>query len=547
MLRQIQKYMLAFALLSLATGARVLVAQTQTAPPPTGQTRTPPDEIDPITGQKKQEAPARPVDPLVERDKAIRRLKDPNATDRETDEKDSLEFRSAKPKDAKLKDDDVVVVEPGAPGRGEADLTKEYTGPAVLSRSYAVQRSSLPENVKFRPYAGVSFVTDTGLQGLNTVNGATNSGLLLGSTFIFGIEGRHTSRHDILQLNYNGNVARYVPTSPYNGSNHAFSLNWTHVLSRRLRLSFLNNTSFYTASYNLTTPVQGPDINIANTNLALTPNVQVFDDSTIQSTNSVSLTWQRSARMSMNFSASYFFISRGNTALVSTRGLQFGNDLSYRFTRKTTLGVYYSHTVYQYNHGAGNTTGNSGGLLYSYALNSRTELRVRAGMSVLQNFGIVSVSIDPAVAALLGRSSGLIQSYVVTNASDVSASLNKTLRGDRNLHLSFTKGTTPGNGVFIASQQQTIEGGMNLLFLRKYRVSLNGARTSLDSISQQVGQYKSDTVHFGVSRSLFRHTQSDIGMEYRHFVITDSPMLRNQFRFTVGISWSNGDFPARVF
>ena len=550
MLRQFQKYMLALALLSLASGAQTSIAQTQTTPqtvpPPAGQTQTPLEEIDPLTGQKKQAAPTRAVDPVAERDKAIHRLKDPNNTDLERDEKfdekNQLELRSGKPKD-----DDVVIVESGLAGRGEADLTKEYTGPAVLSRSYAVQRSSLPENVKFRPYAGVSFVVDSGLQGISSVNGAANSGLLLGSLFTFGIEGRHSWRHDILQINYNGNASRYVPASAYNGSNHSLSLNWSHVLTRRLRLSILNNTNFYTASYNLTTSAQGPDFNVANVNLALTPNVQVFDDSTMQSTNSVSLTWQKSARMSMNVSTSYFFISRSNTALVSTKGLQLGNDISYRFTRKTTLGVYYSHTAYQFNHGAGNTTGDSAGFLYSYAFNPKTELRVRAGMTILQNLGIVAVSIDPAVAALLGQSAGLIQNYAVTNVGDISATLNKTLRGDRNLHISLTKGTTPGNGVFVASQQQVIEGGLNLLFRRKYRTSLSVARSSLSSISQQVGQYASSTVHFGVSRSLIRHTQADIGMDYRRFSVTGSPLLQNQLRFTIGVSWSNGDFPARVF
>ena len=531
-------------LLAVALGALTqtpgALAQTPPPPKPAGQT----DQ----TGQQPQKStdPVPQVDPLVQRDKELRKFDplakpeiDPQADPRVpqgTEKNPISQFGGAT--------DDVTITGP----RSGADLTKEYNGPAVLTRSYGLDRSAVPENIRFRPSAGVSEIYDNGLIGIaSRTDGTGGTNPAFGTMVRFGFEGRHYWVHDILTISYAGNFSRYTPASAYDGSNHSFNLDWTHALSKRLRLSLLSTASHYSLNYSLENTLLNPDVSIANVNLATTPNTQIFDNSTTQASNSVHLTWQESARLSFDISGSYFFVKRAGVGLIGSEGAQAGADVTYRFSKKITSGVYYAHTYYRFSHAAGDTDSNAVGLIYSYAFDPRTELRTRVGINVLQNLGITSVSIDPAIAALLGQSAGYIQFYSVNRLLDFSGSLTRQLKGGRNVHAAYSQGTTPGNGVFVASKQQTVDLGYSMQFRRKDRIDIGGGRSALSSVSQVIGQYTSENFHVGVTKPIQKSLSADFAFDYRHFEITSSPLLRNQYRVTVGISWSNEDFPSRIF
>ena len=50
-------------------------------------------------------------------------------------------------------------------GDNAEEPVQEYSGPAVLSRSYSVNRPLIPEQLKWRESVGVSSVYDTGITG----------------------------------------------------------------------------------------------------------------------------------------------------------------------------------------------------------------------------------------------------------------------------------------------------------------------------------------------------------------------------------------------
>lgn len=428
------------------------------------------------------------------------------------------------------------------------DLTKEYTGPAVLSRSYSVERPTLPENVKFRPSAGISSAYDSGLSaGAVGANGATTAQHLYGAVLNFGLEGRHYWRHDILQLFYSGNLTRYTPTSNYNGTNHNFTLSWTHQVGRHVKLTLSNSTAHYSSSYTLTNPVLSSDLTIANIDLATAPNIQIFDNSVTQINGSVNATYQKSSRLSFDFNGAQFYTLRDGRGLVNVSGWQAGNDVAYRLSKKMTTGAYYSHSRYKYSHQVGDTSINTFGAIYSYAFNPRLELHVRVGLSLMENLGITSVSLDPVIAALLGQDSTAVQQYSKFRAGDISGSISRVLRGGRSVHFAYNRGATPGNGVFVSSTQQVYDAGYSALFLRRYRVNVGVGRVQMLSLTQTVGQYSNENVHFSVSRTLARNLQSDLGFDYRHFEVSQSPVLKNQYRVTIGFTWSNSDFPRKIF
>ena len=97
-------------------------------------------------------------------------------------------------------------------------------------------------------------------------------------------------------------------------------------------------------------------------------------------------------------------------ALLGVTGQQARGDVNYRLTRKTTIGTYYSFSHYLYPHGFGNSDTNTAGLIYSYAFSRTMQIRLRGGLSRVESLGLQSVEINPVIAALLGQSSGIVDS-----------------------------------------------------------------------------------------------------------------------------------------
>jgi len=557
--------------LLLAMGLHAQTGTGQTPPaqnPPGSPDQTVPD---PTKDKQKLNDPKRPEDPLSEREKLIRQFDPLSKPDTETPPTGTVPNKtnspfSAKPFGTNQKPnaqpvvqgsqvvsaaaleagDDVKIIDSGAKDQ-DADLTREYAGPAVLTRTYAVERPSLPENSKFQPFVGIRQVADTGLNSIsNATTGKPINRFSYGDLINFGIDGRHYWRHDLLQASFSGDYSYYGANSGFNGLNISGSLDYTHVVTRRIRLSVVNHTSHFSRNNNLSNPSLSPDLTVANVNLSTNPNAQIFDQSTTQSSNTVSLTWQQSARISFNFSGTSFFVKRGGNGLINSQGLQAAADYSYRMSKRTTAGLYYAYSYYKFSGGLGNTSTNSLGLIFSHSFTGRTELRLRGGVSQVENLGITSVSIDPTIAALLGQTAGLVQLYSKSTPGDFSASLTRDLRRNRSAHVAFNRSTSPGNGVFLTSTQTLYDAGFDFKLARRYNASIGVGQTTLQSQSQMIGSYGNDFARFSASRKLQKDMEAVFTFDYRHFQITNTPMLRNQYRITLGFSWSNPDFPRRV-
>jgi hypothetical protein len=139
-----------------------------------------------------------------------------------------------------------------------------------------------------------------------------------------------------------------------------------------------------------------------------------------------------------------------------------------------------------------------------------------------------------------------VQAYSRTRPSDLSASLTRDLHRNRSAHIAVNRGTTAGNGVFLTSTQVIYDAGLNFKLARKYSGALSVGKTTLQSQSQVIGQYGNYYGRFSLSRPLRKDLDGVFTFDFRHFQITDTPMLQNQYRITLGFSWSNPDFPRRI-
>ncbi len=417
----------------------------------------------------------------------------------------------------------------------------DFAGPGVLSRAYTVNRPLIAQDEKWSENFGISEIFTSGVtNAVVTSNGTVGtSGTLTGTSFTAGLSGRKLYRRNQFGIHIATQYQLYYPsTSNYNGANLNVSLDYTHVISRHLSLNLSGTGTYLSQNYILQNPVINPDISVANINVASSPAIQLFDTSTKQLSTQASLTWQINARLSLNIGGGYFAIVRDNPALLGSDGTQAQADINYRWSKKTTVGTYYSYSFYQFQHGAGTSNINTLGLLYSYAFSKTLQARLRFGGSQVESLAYTPVTLDPSIAALLGQTQVIVNAYRKITTSDISAQIVKDFGLSRTSSLSYVKGVSPGNGFYQASQQEVYTLDFTQRFWRVYAVSLQVSRATLSSISQTLGNYTNDTVQLSLSRTFRREVAANFQISYRHFEITDSMAIHPQILVSTGLSWS---------
>lgn len=508
----------------------------QTTPPTSVLSQFPPS---PLEQQNEQ---VRQVDPLERelerkaREKAAREAEKTHAQD-ETPVPGSIaasERRAAEAAGPRIAEDN-----------DQEGPVQEYTGPAVLSRSYSITQALIPEQVKWNESVSLSANYGTGVTRTLNLNGTLNpSAVLIGQNLAWTFGGRHYFHRDQLSLNYSGNYSWYSgggAANAYTGLNHNLALAYSHVLSRRMSLNVVTSGAFTAQNYGLQNQNAGPET-IANINISSSPNIQIFDNGSKQISTQVSMVYQKTARLSFSAGGAWFGISRDSPLLIGMTGHQARGDVTYRISQRMTVGSYYSFNQYIYPHGLGNSDTHTAGAIYSYAFNRTTQLRLRGGVSVTQSLGLVTVPINPLLQQLLGIGQGVIDSYQTTMSTDISGQFIHDFRHGGTASLSYVRGISPGNGVYQTSQQEAIALTASKT-LRAYSFSFGAGHDTLKAATQAValnlGNYSSEYATLGVSRS-FRHR---IGMnftaQYRHFDLQTLAYARNQINLASGLSWSS--------
>jgi len=435
------------------------------------------------------------------------------------------------------------------------DNGTDYTGPAVLTRSYTLARPLSSAQIKWKYSLGLSYAVDlgqipgttaTGSGTTTTTTPTTTTTTTQSRSATWSLNGRHAWKHDQLGVSYNGNYSQYG-SSNLSGLNNGLNLDYYHGFSRRLSFQLVESLQDLSQNYYLENPALQSGSSVANINLATSPNLQLLENTVRQSSSSASVTYRPRSRLSMNLSASYFAIGRTGVGVVGMTGEQASADLNYRWTRKATVGVFYSYTNYQYSHNVLQSDASSFGVVYSYALNSRVQLRTRFGISRIESLGYATVALPPELAFILGEDATIVNAYTRNSTSDISVDLVREFRRSRTATLAYARGESPGNGVLLTSIQQTVTAGFATSFLRRrLPVSTGVVYSALSATTQgNLGFYKSETVYFSTSRPLRRGVSATLRVDYRRYDISGSPLLQHDLRFSVSFAWSPPDNRAR--
>ena len=423
----------------------------------------------------------------------------------------------------------------------------DYTGPSILSRGFNFARPAVPRDARFRPFAGLNALYDSGLAGpyLGPNGKITNvsSAALDGS---FGISGRKYRRRDVFELDYRGHLYYYAGATSFNGQDHSLAAGYTRYVSSRLLLSLHENFGLYSNTYSVLNATAITDVSTANVSVVVSPNTESFDSKTYFSSTELDAVYQQSARMSFNLGVSGFLVKRNSVDLANSIGYQARADMAYRVTKRSTLGVYYAYTTYSFSHVFGNSDVHTAGGEYSYTLSKTLSFKARAGISRVEVYGLNSVTLDPVVAAILGQTTGIAKYYSVSYVPDFSGTLNKSLR-HASLGLSFAEGVSPGNGLYLTSRHESESAYYTYNGIRRYTLGVAAGRDSLGSIGDVTGSYFSYYGRINASRSLPRHLNATLSFDYRKLGFSYSGYGRNEYRISTGLTYAAGEGPLKFW
>ena len=427
------------------------------------------------------------------------------------------------------------------------DTVTEYTGPAILSRGFSANRPTVLDAVLFQPFLGIAGIYNTGLTGL-TLNpdGQISSVNSLGTELSFGITGRRLYKNDVIGLNYHGTLNHYTHASYYDGTNHLLDLDLKHRATKHVSINLKESVGMYSNNTTLLNSIGTSDPSIAGTDYVVTPNTQAFDNRVIFASSQADVVVQKSARLSFNLGGGGFLVRRRSSSLFGVSGYQARADSSYRLTKKTTVGVYYAFSHYDFTKAFGGSDVHTIGVNYSLAINRRLEFRLRAGASRAETLGLITVQVDPVIAAILGQAYGVQTIYRINYAPDVSAQITREFKDGRTT-AEYTRGVTPGNGVFLTSTRESGSIHAEYSGIHRYALSLGGGRDTLDSLGVALGQYSSYYGRGGVVRHLAKSVQGDAHLEYRTYKIENSKFNRNQLRVSLGLTFSPSERPLSIW
>jgi len=456
------------------------------------------------------------------------------------------EAAAGEPAQQPVQREEPEVIQPLQPAEVPAEATEaatEYRGPAILSRGGEPSVRQGSELFTIRPFAAVDTIYDTGLvtPGLNH-DGRFGYDSGFGVEAAFGVTGARSWRRSSLAVDYRGAARHYTEQTYYDGSDHTLLLRYENQVSRRWLIALTEGASSFSRTSGLPfAAVQGYDPTFG----MLTGN-ELFDGRTNALYSAAQAVYQQTARLSFGLGANGFVVRRRSDALTGATGWAGTGDVAYRLGRYSSAGVDYSFSRFEYQNRFGESTLHGLAANYARRLNRSWELSLRAGALRVETSRLQVVTLDPAIAAILGRSTAVSIFYGVTYLPQYGARLARYFRRSI-FSVGYDRTVTPGNGVFLTSTTDVFDASYSDTLSSRLSFSLGAGASRLKALSQALGNYTSYGVRAGVSYRLAASLSVLARINGTMRSMESSQIDRNAYRIAFGIGWTPGDYPVSVW
>ena len=220
----------------------------------------------------------------------------------------------------------------------------DYLGPGILTRGAGDIGTRAGQDVDLRFFANANGIYDTGLQPYS-VDGAghlvTVDGLY-GIETSLGVYGVHNFHHGRLGLDYRGTYRHYTGNTFFDGTDHTLALGYTYQKSRRLIFDMRQTAGTVSQG----TPFGGALPTVPDS--VVTPSSLLFDNRMNYLQSTLDVDFRLTERTTLTFGGDGFGVWRKASGLIGMEGYTLHGAIQRRVTKRTTLGVNYQHTHYDF-------------------------------------------------------------------------------------------------------------------------------------------------------------------------------------------------------
>ena len=419
---------------------------------------------------------------------------------------------------------------------------QEYEGPTVLSRSGGGVRpygARVGEEAKLRIFASAEAIYDYGFLPV-----ATNSGGLInkvggqpGYEGKLGIYGTKRWRRSSLGLDYTGSYRGYTQNTYFNGADNFLGLEYGNQLGRGSLLTGTVTAGTSNRIFSFAGNLVGSPLG------NILPTTDIFDARTYFLNGGMGLSHQFTSRLGIEVRADGYRVERHSAALVSVEGYSPKGSIAYRLNRRTTVGGIYNFFHYDYPKSFGETNVNVGMAFVNYEINRNWRIETQGGVFVADSAGTRTVAADPIVRQLLGVTT-ISEAYsrVVTLPNAQLRILGKS--GNSTFTLAAYRGVGAGNGVSLASTEQSGTATYYYVFNKNITASARGTFSGAAGLSNTAERY--NTVSFGGSVDYNSQSYVSYSLHGQSRHSTSKTLVNfasDAFQVGLGIGWNLRDVP----
>jgi hypothetical protein len=420
-----------------------------------------------------------------------------------------------------------------------------YLGPGVLSRGSGDIGSRSGQQVDLRFYFDVTGVYDTGIQPF----AADAKGNLVQINGLYGIQadvgayGTHRWKQSSLGLDYTGNFYHYVNNSFFDGSSHSLSLGYTHQKSRRVVYDV--RVVAGESAIGFGTPGFYPGGGVVS-DVVNTPTTVLFDNRMYYLQPSMDMTYIQTNRTSFVFGGEGYFVRRAATGLADLNGYNLHGSIRHRLSKTKTISVTYEHVHYDFPPAFGQSDINLGQASFSSSIGRRWTFSAGGGVYQTQVQGVQQVALNPVVAALLGIGFGQQTFYVQEFAPAANLSLTGHYRTS-SISISGSQSISPGNGVYLTSQQTSGGIGYSYTGIRKWNFGVSAGYNKLSSVGQGIQDYANFSGGAGITYNVSGALHIIARADSRYQQIDVVGYNRTGYRASFGLGFSPGKIPLSLW
>jgi hypothetical protein len=418
----------------------------------------------------------------------------------------------------------------------------DYEGPTILSRGLGPILGGGGEQVRIRPYFGLSGVYDSGLTPVSVDSeGKIPEDDAYGVEASFGAYGYHTWRRTVLGLDYRGNARHYSRNTYFDGSDHQLTLGVTHQASRRWVFSLRESAGTFSRNFGLLS-----GYGFFDPYLPHTPANELFDGRTYYASTNGDLTFHKSPRLSFNMGGTGLLVRRRSSALVGVTGWLARGDVAWRVNRSNIIGADYAFTHYEFTNAFGASDFHTVAYDWSLEFARRWQLKLRAGGSRVETLGLRYVAVDPVIAAIIGQSTGIEAFYVVNYVPTGDLRISRSFERST-VALSYSRAVDPGNGFYLTSRRDGAEFSYSRTARRRWNFGVSGGYFAYSSLGQRLGRYQSFEGGGGFTCQVARALHLVARFDTRRYEVQNTSLKRTHLRGSVGFTVSPGDIPLSLW